>query len=379
MKTGIYFHIPFCRKACHYCDFVFSTSFKTYDSVISAMLLELDYKSPFWKDRDLRTIYFGGGTPSVLEKVDLVALMDKVKEHFNDEQRDEVTLEANPDDMTVEKIRMWKDAGITRLSVGVQSFFDEDLSWMNRSHSASQAEGSIKRAQDMGLDNISLDLIYGVPTSSDERWKANVETALSLQVPHISAYALTVEEGTALDHFIKKGKSPKVRDESAHDQFLWMRQRLIQGGMEQYEISNFAMPGKRAMHNAAYWNGRSYMGIGPGAHSFNGSKRAFNFGNNTQYARSVEKAGTWFEEEVLTVRDQYNEKLMVRLRTLDGLNLSDIEQLAPERIKQLEEDLSPWIAKKYLTKEGSIYKLTEDGLFFADGIASSAFWTEVDL
>ncbi len=371
--SGIYLHVPFCRKACHYCDFHFSTSFKTYRAVVDAMNAELLYWSEAWP-APIQTIYLGGGTPSVLEESDLRTLLDTLKTHYKVESGAEVTLEANPEDISSVKLHEWRRLGVNRLSMGVQSFFDDELEWMNRNHKAEKSMSSIKMAQDAGFENITIDLIYGVPVSNDERWARNVNLALESGVPHISAYALTVEPKTALAFDVLKGRVESPSEEDSHRQFMYLRKTLIDAGFVPYEISNFGKPGWHSKHNSNYWNGVPYLGIGPGAHSFDGEVRRWSVSNNARYTKSVANRETWFEDEHLSTKDRYNEWVMTGLRRNVGISLEEVKvRFGDDFYSSLHEGSKPHLLSGKLKWEGDRLVLTEEGLFLADGIASDLF------
>lgn len=371
--SGIYFHIPFCRHACHYCDFHFSTSLKTYDEVLRAMREELIYWSGQWKE-PVQTIYFGGGTPSVLEDEDLRLLLSDVRLLFEVSPEAEITLEANPEDISRGKLEHWKQVGVNRLSIGVQSFFEDELKWMNRVHSADQSKRSVRLAQEVGFDNITIDLIYGLPISSNQRWAENVSQALELDVPHISAYALTVEDRTALAHQVASGKTKAPDEDTAHQQFLFLRESLISAGFDPYEISNFGKPGWHSRHNGNYWEGVPYLGIGPGAHSFDGQERRWNVAHNRKYSQGVLARESWYESEQLSVRDRYNEYLMTGLRRMNGVSLDEVaSRFGDSYRKHLLEESDELVQKGWLTWSDNRLSVTESGLFFADGIAATLF------
>jgi oxygen-independent coproporphyrinogen III oxidase len=321
----------------------------------------------------VHTIYFGGGTPSLLPMEDLKLLIDDLRALFSVAGDAEITLEANPDDITKEKLLGWKSAGINRLSIGVQSFFEEDLQWMNRAHNAQQALQSIQLAQQNSFNNITIDLIYGTPTLTDEKWKQNVETALSLNVPHLSCYALTVEPKTALDKMITLGKKEDVDADKQSRHFQLLMQWMEDAGYEHYEISNFAKPNHRSKHNSSYWQGKPYLGLGPSAHSFNGSSRQWNVANNALYIKSIEQDIVPSEEEQLTSTQQLNEYIMTSLRTLEGLSLKSVE----EKWNEAEQEIAA-LSKKFICRQLMIEKddrliLTKKGKLFADGIAADLF------
>ncbi|MBL7764880.1 MAG: radical SAM family heme chaperone HemW [Chitinophagaceae bacterium] len=372
--AGIYFHIPYCKKKCHYCNFHFSTSLETKNEVYSALLKELDLRKEFLGDQKVETIYFGGGTPSLFETHELDALLEKCHQQFEVSADAEITLEANPDDMSREKIKSLQQIGINRLSIGIQSFFEEDLIYMNRSHSALQAESCIQTAQDAGIDNLSIDLIFGFPQLTDEKWKHNLDNALSKGVPHLSCYAMTVEPRTALSSMIDKGKTQPVSSEQVAGQYEYLMERLSEAGFEHYEISSFAKPGYRAVHNSNYWKGVHYLGIGPSAHSFNGNSRQWNVANNILYARSISNNECPLEMEILTPSQQLNERIMIGLRTSDGINLLSIQNsISPKEWTIFSARLESYQKEGFCAIEKGSIKLTRKGKLFADQIASDLF------
>jgi len=373
--AGVYIHIPFCKKACHYCNFHFSTSLKGRNDFIDALLKEAELQKEYLQGESIETIYFGGGTPSLLDQADINSILEKIFKLFPVLADAEITLEANPDDITDESVKNWKHAGINRLSIGVQSFFAEDLLWMNRAHSAAQAENSIKIAQDELLDNISIDLIYGCPTLDDSRWERNVQRAVNFHVPHLSCYALTVEPNTALHTMIRQHKKENVNSEDQARQFMLLMQWMEENGYEHYEISNFAVPGKRSRHNSAYWQGKKYLGLGPSAHSYNGSSRQWNIANNSLYIQTLSKEELAFDKEVLTEAQLVNEYIMTSIRTTEGIDLELVATRFNPTIKNTIEIRSEkYIDALKLRKEDSRIVLTREGKLFADGIASDLFF-----
>ena len=371
--SGIYIHIPFCKQACHYCDFHFSTSMAKKDVMISALKNELVLRKEEFKDEVLETIYFGGGTPSVLETSEINDLIQTVYSNYHVTKNPEITLEANPDDLSTEKLLALSNSPINRLSIGIQSFFEEDLLFMNRAHNAYEAEECIKEAI-RHFDNISIDLIYGIPGMSNKRWQENIDKALSYGIPHISSYALTVEPKTALANFIKKGTVKPVDDEQAQMQFHILYDVLTRAGFDCYEVSNFGKPGYYSKNNTAYWLGAKYMGIGPSAHSYDGERRGWNINNNPKYLKAIEKGELPMETEVLSKSDKYNEYVMTGLRTSWGISLERI-------LNEFGDKYSTYLAqriKKYV--EQQLLKVSEDqlvatkkGKFLVDGIASDLF------
>jgi len=371
--AGIYLHIPFCRQACHYCNFHFSTSLKLKNEFVEALLKEIELQKNYLPAEPVNTIYFGGGTPSLLTKEELAAILQMVRQNFSVATDAEVTLESNPDDITEEKLIEWKQAGINRLSIGVQSFFEDDLRWMNRAHSAQQAIDNLQLAKQY-FDNITMDLIYGTPTLPDENWRHNVQQAIALGIPHISCYALTVEPGTALSSLINKHKMADVNTEDQARQFLLLMNWMQEAGYEHYEISNFALPGMRSRHNSSYWQGAAYLGLGPSAHSFNGTSRQWNISNNALYIKSLEEDKLPFEMETLTGTQQLNEYIMTSLRTIEGLDLGWVVGRFGEREAiQLQRFAQPFIDSGRMRFYNNHLQLTKEGKLFADGIAAELF------
>lgn len=373
--AGLYLHIPFCKQACYYCNFHFSTSAKDYQPVVDAMLREIILRKSYLKDEPLQSIYLGGGTPSLLSQKQLDQLFNTIHTHFIVETNAEITLEANPDDLTKEKITELKQTPINRFSIGVQSFFEEDLKWMNRAHNAQQAKDAIRFAKEKGFDNITIDLIYGMPSLTDEKWNSNIDEALAFGVDHISSYALTVEAQTALDHFIKNKKSLPVNEEQSARQFEILIDKLEQHHFEQYEISNFARNKKYAVHNTNYWKNKSYLGIGPSAHSFNTTSRSWNVANNNAYIKAIEADKPTYETEILSIENRLNEYLMTGLRTIWGCNLDEIQKTFGAMYL---EELLPKLHEKekagLLEINENYFKLSRKGKLFADGVASELFF-----
>ncbi len=371
--SGIYIHIPFCKQACYYCDFHFSTSLKKKDQLISALAKELQLRKDEFKNSTVETIYFGGGTPSLLSVEELQFLIDTVHENYSVATSPEITLEANPDDLSEQKIIELSQSPINRLSIGIQSFYEKDLKLMNRAHNAAEAKKCLEIATQY-FDNISLDLIYGIPNSTSQEWLNNIETALSFDVPHISSYALTVEPKTALANFIDKGIIDDVDDEVAHQQFHQLIEKLEDAGFEHYELSNFAKPGYYSKNNSAYWLGKPYIGIGPSAHSFNGDQRAWNVKNNSIYIKKIEANKLPLEIETLSQNDKYNEFVMTGLRTIWGVSLSKIEDKFGLHYKNfLIKEAQFYINEQLLYIEKDSLKATKKGKFLTDGIASELF------
>ena len=375
--AGIYIHIPYCKKACYYCNFHFSVSLKTTNDFIQALLKEIRLQQNYLEQEAISTVYFGGGTPSLLQKDDLQQIFNQLYRSFRIAPDAEITLEANPDDINPESLAMWKAAGINRLSIGIQSFFEEDLQWMNRAHNAIQAKNCIALAREAGFTNFSIDLIYGTPGLTDEQWKDNVKMALELGIPHLSCYALTVEAGTALQKMITLHKKEAIDTEKQARHFLLLMDWLQQAGYEHYEISNFARPGYKSRHNSSYWSGIAYLGLGPSAHSFNGSSRQWNIANNALYIQLLAKDTVPFEQESLTSTQRLNEYIMTSLRTSEGLDLTAVENtFGTGARQQLQENSRQYITALQLVCNDHLLQLTREGKLFADGIAADLFFTE---
>ncbi|SZD71053.1 Oxygen-independent coproporphyrinogen-III oxidase [Candidatus Ornithobacterium hominis] len=369
----LYIHIPFCKQKCSYCNFHFSTQLHSKDALISALLKELELRKNEINS-PLETIYFGGGTPSILSDIELGKIFNKIEQHFDIQQDAEITLEANPDDLNAAKVESIRQLPINRFSIGVQSFFDEDLKLMNRAHSSQEAESSIKRIQDSGFENITIDLIYGSPTTTDKMWKYNLLKTIDLQIPHISSYALTVEPKTLLQHQIKTKKWNQIDDEKQENQFNTLVEILTKNGFDHYEISNFGKPHFHSKHNSAYWLGKPYVGIGPSAHSFDLQTRSWNVANNSLYIKSLEKNNISRETEILSESDRLNELTMIGLRTSYGIDLEKIKSEFSEEILMIwKENLAPLIADKHLIQQENTIYLSPKYRFFADGIAAEMF------
>ncbi len=371
--AGIYIHIPFCKQACHYCDFHFSTSLKKKDDLINALVNELRLRKDEFKNTTVETIYFGGGTPSLLLNAELQSIIDSVYDNYRVIESPEITLEANPDDLSHQRIKDLANTSINRLSIGIQSFFEDDLKLMNRAHNAKEAKACLEEAI-KHFDNISLDLIYGIPEASNEQWLQNVEIALSYNIPHISSYALTVEPKTALKSFIDKGIIKDVDDKQSHEQFQLLKERLEAEGFIHYELSNFGKEGCFSKNNSAYWQGKSYLGIGPSAHSFNGKQRGWNVRNNTRYIKAIQNNELPIEIETLTQTDQYNEYIMTGLRTIWGVSLDKVEKEFGALYKDyLIEQSDVFINQHLLYIDDEHLRVTKKGQFLSDGIASELF------
>ncbi len=372
--AGIYLHIPFCKKACHYCDFHFSTSPVYKDQMVKALRTEIILKKEYTGTEQVETIYFGGGTPSVLSADELGMLIHEITEHYPVSAFAEITIEANPDDLNPQKVKELRQIPVNRFSIGIQSFFEEDLKWMNRAHTASEAHSSIKRVQDAGFENITADLIYGYPLLSDEKWKFNIRELIELKIPHISSYSMTVEPATALASFIKKGKQRALDDLQSARQFEILMDELGSAGFDHYEISNFAKPGRHSKHNSNYWEGVNYIGIGPSAHSFNGDSRQWNVADNMKYINALKGNKIPFEIEHLTTENRINEYVMTALRTSKGIDLNLVSQrFHSDYSSQIRKSLEPFLEKEWAVLKDQTIILSREGKLFADHIASELF------
>lgn len=373
--AGIYFHIPFCKQACHYCDFHFSTSLKQKEAMLEAMRKEIKQQAGYLQSQTIHTLYFGGGTPSLLAPEEIMSLLDTVAAYFTLATDLEVTLEANPDDLSREKIHAYRtQTPINRFSVGIQSFFEEDLRWMNRAHSAEEAESVVHNLHDAGFDNITADLIYGYPLLSDDKWTHNIGKLIDFDIPHLSAYNMTVENRTALGAFIRKGKERAMDEDQGARQFIQLVHTVRGRGYDHYEISNFSKPGHLAQHNTNYWKGVPYLGIGPSAHSFNGKSRQWNIRNNAQYINSINENKLPFESEILSRTDRLNEYIMTALRTKWGINFDHVQQhFGQEEVSRLQRGAAPFIANAevHLTSDSLI--LSDQGKLLADHISAMLF------
>jgi oxygen-independent coproporphyrinogen-3 oxidase len=372
--SGIYIHIPFCKQACHYCDFHFSTSMKKKDEMVLALAKEIQMRKREFKDEVVETIYFGGGTPSVLTTDEIQFLISEVYKNYKVAENPEITLEANPDDLSKDRIVELSKSPINRLSIGIQSFFEEDLTMMNRAHNSAEAKACLEEATKY-FDNISLDLIYGIPGMSNEKWKQNIETALSFGIPHISSYALTVEPKTALNKLIQTGKIAKPNDEVAEEHFQILVETLEANGFIHYELSNFGKENYFSKNNSAYWLGKKYLGIGPSAHSYDGISRSWNVSNNTIYLKSLAENKLPNETEILSKTDRYNEYIMTGLRTIWGVSLDRIEkEFGNSYLEYLQKQSRKFINDELLFIDDNILKPTQKGKFLTDGIASDLFY-----
>ncbi len=373
--SGLYIHIPFCRQACHYCDFHFSTNLTLKNRLVAALVGEIAMQKNYLPQKTLNSIYMGGGTPSLLTKQDLDLIFDAISTHFSIADGAEITLEANPDDLTEQKLDDLRQTPINRLSIGIQSFVEEDLKQMNRAHTTTQALRCVPLAQDKGFENLTLDLMYGLPNLTNAQWQSNLETAVGLGVNHVSGYCLTVEDKTALIHLIKKGSIKALDEEKCAKQFDILVNFLVQSGFNQYEISSFAKPNFEAVHNSNYWGQQPYLGIGPSAHSFDGKDtRQWNVANNTAYIEAIGSGKMPSTTEQLTPKNKFNERLMLGLRMQKGIDLNGIKthfgQAFLEHLTHNLHNVNPLhydVANQRLS-------LTPRGKLFADAVASTLFW-----
>jgi oxygen-independent coproporphyrinogen III oxidase len=375
--AGIYIHIPFCKKACTYCNFHFSTSTALKSDFISALVKEISFPANFIETAEtIDSIYFGGGTPSLLSPDELSLIFEALQHRFRIAVNAEITLEANPDDISKKILSDWKKMGINRLSLGIQSFKEEELMWMNRTHNASESLKSIDEIQDAGFNNFTVDLIFGSPLSGNADLERNLEIIFNKNIPHISCYALTVEPRTALNKLIETNKSLPVNNEKQAEQFLLLMQAMRSNGYEHYEISNYAKPGMRSKHNSSYWQGKPYYGFGPSAHSYNGkNKRRWNISNNALYIQSIKKDEIPFDEEILTDTQRLNEYIMTSLRTIEGTDMQHIGvAFGVDHAEKIIEVAQPYIDSNKIALTDSKLILSDEGKLFADGIASDLFF-----
>jgi oxygen-independent coproporphyrinogen-3 oxidase len=371
--AGIYIHIPFCKQKCTYCDFHFSTTFEVYrKEMIATICQEISLRADELKGESIKSIYFGGGTPSLLTEQELKDILNQISNLFTIEEGAEITLEANPDDINNHQLKIWKDVGINRLSIGIQSFKAEDLSWMNRAHSVEEAENAVRLAQEAGFQNITVDLIYGLPNLTLEEWKSHIQRVLDMDVPHLSAYCLTVEEKTVLNKMVKEKKIIPANEDQQSDQFELLLSMTEAAGFEQYEISNFAKNQHYAVHNTNYWTGQVYLGVGPSAHSFDGESRRWNVSNNRKYMESMGKDSSWFSTEKLSKNERWNELLLTGLRTNFGVSIDQLKKINPISLA-IEAKLAEFVTYGWMEKSPTHLRLTKEGKLKADYIASELF------
>ncbi len=373
--SGIYIHIPFCKQACHYCDFHFSTSLQNKGLLVNSIISEIDLRLNYLPNKKIESIYFGGGTPSLLSEKETFLILEKIYKLYNVSKDVEITLECNPDDLTDEKLKELKRLEVNRLSIGLQSFDEEELIWMNRAHTAKESESSVKRAQDRGFENITIDLIYGSKFSNLANWKKTLNKAIALDVKHISSYNLTIEEKTKLGHDFKLKKEVAIDDEKSSELFIEMINRLEKNNFIHYEISNFGKEGFFSLHNSNYWKGEHYLGLGPSAHSFDGQSRQWNVSNNNIYIKRIsENNESYFEKEILTEKERFNEYVLTSLRTIWGIDLNYLSaNFNTEFVKHYLIQIEKYIKQETVVINDTTYTLTEKGKLFADKIASELF------
>lgn len=369
--AGIYIHIPFCSQACHYCDFHFSTSLAMSSQMVEAICGEMTMQKGYLGVEPVDTVYLGGGTPSVLSASNLKRIFEVLRREFDLSSAGEITLEANPDDLSEEKLEVFSECGVNRLSIGIQSFFEDHLRWMNRSHSSEQALQCVDLARQSGIHDVSIDLIYGIPYHDHSVWEKDLQLAIAFDVPHVSAYCLTIEDRTVFGQWQKSGRLPPIEEQFAAEQYEMLIAHLSKAGYEHYEISNFAKPGRYSRHNTSYWQQKSYLGLGPSAHSYNGSSRQHNLANNAGYIRSIKNGEVPFTLEELSSADGYNEYLLTTLRTMWGTNV----RLAREKfgfdvLREKQKEVAVLQKEELLFVTDDTLYLTKKGKLLADEITS---------
>lgn len=368
--AGIYIHIPFCKQACIYCNFHFSTNLELKARIVQAIIKEAQDRKSYLGNLLIETIYFGGGTPSLLSRTQLSQILNAIYSHYTVSDHAEITIEVNPDDINTLYAKELKELNFNRLSIGIQSFFEEDMKYMHRAHTAKQSYESIEIGQDQGFNSISIDLIYGIPNTSLKQWQSNLEKAKNAGIQHLSCYALTVEPKTILSHQIATNQSAAPSDIHTLTQFEYLIDHCIEYGFEQYEISNFSMPGFRSQHNGNYWNSIPYSGLGPAAHSYDRISRQWNVSNNNKYCQAIEQGLCYFESESLQPNMIHNETVMTRLRTMQGISLDHIQ---PEYQNHFVSQAKPLLDKGVLIAEAGHYKLSKQGMFIADSVCVELF------
>lgn len=372
--AGIYIHIPFCKTRCSYCDFHSGTNFKLKNKLVDALCREIELRKDYLNNETIQTIYFGGGTPSLLEKEDLFNITNAIHSHFDTTQCAEMTIEANPDDLTEEYVRMLKSFHFNRISIGIQSFDNKELSLINRRHSAEKAIEAVKICQENGFDNISIDLIYGLPSQTLETWRENLHQAIQLNVQHISAYHLTYEKGTLIYKLARQKEIIPVNEDTSIDMFKELISTLEDADFEQYEISNFSKKAFRSQHNSSYWNEKKYIGIGPSAHSYDINSRQWNIDNTQKYITAIEKGLSFFNKEILTNEEKYNDFIITKLRTKEGINLSELEKFGEKLQQYCIKNTQKWIQSGQLIIDNKQLALTKSGIFVSDSIFSDLIW-----
>jgi oxygen-independent coproporphyrinogen-3 oxidase len=372
--AGLYLHIPYCKQACHYCDFHFSTNTSNQSELVKAICKELSIQKDFLQNDILETVYFGGGTPSLLSNYELEILFESIYKNFKVNKNAEITLEANPDDISIQKLNFFKQIGINRLSIGLQTFNENSLKWMNRAHSSLESLNSVKLAQDAGFSNISIDLIYGIPAENHVNWENDLKHALALEVPHISAYCLTIEEKTAFGKWKKKGQLKESNEDFAAQQFEILLKELHSHHFIQYEISNFGKENSFSIHNSNYWKGVKYLGVGPGAHSYDGQFRQYNISNNTLYINSLKTDLIPFKKDILSEKDIANDYLLTSLRTIWGTNIDKFNKLPQTDYMLFLKKVEKQVQNGFLFQNENTIILTDKGKLLADAISSDLFF-----
>jgi len=375
--AGIYIHIPFCKQACSYCDFHFSTSLKNKKTLVDCICREVEMRKEYLQSAAVKSIYFGGGTPSLLQSDEIKKILDAIYQMHVVEADVELSFEVNPDDIDSKKLKELSNLGVNRLSIGIQSFHKEDLQLMNRAHNVEKAHSSIQESLDAGFENISIDLIYGSPTTSNQMWEDNLMHFFNYNLPHLSSYCLSIEDKTALQHQIKTGKVPKPSDEKASEQFEMLQKMIAENHYEQYEVSNFCRDGLYSKHNTSYWNNTNYLGLGPSAHSFNGFSRQHNIANNSRYIKSISKGETLVELELLSPRDRLNEYVMTNLRTKWGIDLAYIKKTFPTSLtNEFFKILRGDIFGEMCVVEADVLKIQPSKFLYTDKLIRELFLLE---
>ena len=372
--SSIYIHIPYCKQKCSYCSFYYRISQKDKKEMMNSLKKEIELRKHYLNKNPIETIYFGGGTPSILNESEISLLINTITENYTVINNAEISLECNPDDLTKKKVQNLKKSGVNRLSIGIQSFNDEDLKFMNRSHNSSQAIESVQLAKEIGFNNISIDLMYSLPKQSLKKWKKNLDIAFSLGIQHISAYSLTIEEKTKLRYLLRKGEFSELDDIASSEHFDLLMIEAEKNKFIQYEISNFGLNGFFSKHNSKYWQGGHYLGIGPSAHSYNGEIRSWNINSNTKYIEDISENKIKYEEEILSNFQKYNDYIMTSLRTISGVNLNYIKQEYGENsLVYFNDELQKWIKSEHVFIEKEIAYLSKKGKYISDNICSDLF------
>ena len=375
--AGIYIHIPFCKKKCNYCNFFSVVSKRYKEEYLQALSKEIELQKKYLNGEIIETIYFGGGTPSILDSEEISNIINRLSKFFHFKDNVEITLEANPDDINNKKLKELKSTEINRLSIGVQSFFDDDLKYLGRIHNSEQAKNSIKRAQDAGFENLTIDFIYGIPTLSNKKWKENLQKTFELEIPHISAYSLTIEPNTPLEIFIRKGKSENINENKSVEQFKILMEQMKSNDFIHYEISNFCKSGYESKHNSNYWKMKKYLGLGPSAHSYDLDSRQWNISSIDKYIEFINNKKLHFEREILTEKQKFNEYVLTSLRTIDGCDLDLIKnKFGINYVNHCNSKAASFIKDRKLKVENNVMLLTNEGKLFADGISAKLFIDE---